>query len=64
MLRLPPLNTLRSFEAAARTGSFSQAAQELAVTASAVSHQIKSLENYLGVALFKRVKRLMVSLFP
>ena len=57
MLRLPPLNTLRSFEAAARTGSFAQAAQELAVTASAVSHQIKGLENYLAVELFKRVKR-------
>ena len=57
MLRLPPLNTLRSFEAAARTGSFSQAAEELAVTASAVSHQIKSLENYLGVILFYRKKR-------
>ncbi|OUS37412.1 transcriptional regulator ['Osedax' symbiont bacterium Rs2_46_30_T18] len=57
MLRLPPLNTLRSFEAAARTGSFSQAAEELAVTASAVSHQIKSLENYLGAMLFYRKKR-------
>ena len=57
MLRLPPLNTLRSFEAAARTGSFAHAAQELSVTASAVSHQIKGLENYLGVTLFKRVKR-------
>lgn len=57
MLRLPPLNTLRSFEAAARTGSFVQAAQELAVTSSAVSHQIKGLENYLGVSLFDRVKR-------
>ena len=57
MLRLPPLNTLRSFEAAARTGSFSQAAEELAATASAVSHQIKSLENYLGVILFYRKKR-------
>ncbi len=57
MLRLPPLNTLRSFEAAARTGSFAQAAAELAVTASAISHQIKGLESYLGVELFKRVKR-------
>ncbi|MGB1237046.1 MAG: transcriptional regulator GcvA [Pseudomonadales bacterium] len=57
MIRLPPLNTLRSFEAAARSGSFAQAADELAITASAVSHQIKSLENYLGIELFKRVKR-------
>lgn len=57
MIRLPPLNTLRSFEAAARTGSFALAAEELAITASAVSHQIKSLENFLGVTLFYRVKR-------
>ena len=57
MLRLPPLNTLRSFEAAARTGSFADAAEELAVTASAISHQIKNLERYLGVDLFIRIKR-------
>ncbi len=57
MLRLPPLNTLRSFEAAARTGSFTKAAEELAITASAVSHQIKGLESFLGIELFKRVKR-------
>lgn len=57
MIRLPPLNTLRSFEAAARKGSFADAAQELSVTASAISHQIKNLESYLGVELFKRMKR-------
>ncbi len=55
--RLPPLNALRSFEAAARHGSFNKAAEELFVTPSAISHQIKTLEEFLGVALFKRVKR-------
>ncbi|WP_428034657.1 LysR family transcriptional regulator, partial [Amphritea sp.] len=43
MRRLPPLNALRSFESAARLGSFNKAAEELYVTPSAVSHQIKSL---------------------
>ncbi|TBR41746.1 transcriptional regulator GcvA [Marinomonas agarivorans] len=57
MKRLPPLNTLRCFEAAARHGSFIKAANELSVTPSAVSHQIKSLESFLGVALFFRSKR-------
>lgn len=55
--RLPPLNALRSFEAAARLGSFNKAAEELFVTPSAVSHQIKTLEEFLGVELFLRVKR-------
>lgn len=54
MQRLPPLNTLRSFEAAARHASFLGAARELHVTASAVSHQIRALERFLGVALFRR----------
>ncbi len=57
MRRLPPLNALRSFEAAARHGSFNQAADELFVTPSAVSHQIKSLEQYLDIKLFRRNKR-------
>lgn len=52
--RLPPLNPLRAFEAAARHGSVSLAAQELNVTHGAVSHQIKSLEAQLGVRLFER----------
>lgn len=52
--RLPPLNTLRSFEAAARHASFLRAAKELNVTASAVSHQIRALERFLGVPLFRR----------
>lgn len=55
--RLPPLNTLRSFEAAARQGSFQAAARELFVTPSAVSHQIKSLEEFLGLPLFVRQTR-------
>ena len=54
MRRLPPLNPLRVFEAAARFESFNRAAEHLHVTASAVSHQIKVLEEYLGVALFRR----------
>jgi LysR family glycine cleavage system transcriptional activator len=48
---------LRSFEAAARNGSFYKAADELFVTPSAISHQIKSLENFVGVELFERQKR-------
>ncbi|WP_417519185.1 transcriptional regulator GcvA [Marinobacter sp.] len=57
MRRLPPLNALRVFEASARKGSFAAAGDELSVTASAVSHQIKTLEEYLGVRLFSRSKR-------
>ena len=55
--RLPPLNALRVFEAAARHLSFKEAAAELNITQAAVSHQIKSLEEYLGVQLFKRAAR-------
>ena len=51
---LPPLNALKSFEATARHGSISKAAQELFVTQSAVSKQIKQLESSLGLALFIR----------
>jgi LysR family glycine cleavage system transcriptional activator len=51
------LNALRSFEAAARLGSFQLAADELFVTPSAVSHQIKTLEGFLGAPLFRREKR-------
>ena len=43
--RLPPLNTLRVFEAAARHESFTRAAEELSVTQGAVSHQVKELES-------------------
>ncbi len=55
--RLPPLNALRTFEAAARAGSFKHAAEELCVSHSAVSHQIKQLERHLGVELFVRKAR-------
>ncbi|ALK32045.1 transcriptional regulator GcvA [Burkholderia plantarii] len=52
--KLPPLNALRAFEAAARHGSFSRAADELFVTHGAVSHQVRALEEELGVPLFTR----------
>ena len=52
--RLPPLNALRAFEAAARHESFTRAAGELAVTQGAVSQQVKALEAHLGVRLFNR----------
>jgi LysR family glycine cleavage system transcriptional activator len=52
--RLPPLNALRAFEAAARHESFTRAAAELFVTQGAVSHQVKALETQLGVRLFNR----------
>ena len=51
---LPPLSSFRTFEAAARHLSFKRAAEELHVTPSAISQQIKSLESYLGVPLFRR----------
>lgn len=56
-MRLPPLNSLRAFEAAGRHGSVNKAAKELHVTPAAVSHQIKALEEQLGVALFRRLPR-------
>jgi LysR family glycine cleavage system transcriptional activator len=55
--RLPSLNGLRAFEAAARHLSFTQAASELNVTQTAISHQIKRLEQELGVRLFVRQNR-------
>jgi LysR family glycine cleavage system transcriptional activator len=58
--RLPPLNGLRSFEAAARHLSFTRAADELSVTPGAVSQQVKSLEGALGVTLFRRLPRSLV----
>lgn len=57
MRALPPLNALRAFEAAARLESFNRAAQALSLTPSAISHQIKSLEQWLGLALFERRPR-------
>ncbi|ABC23015.1 transcriptional regulator GcvA [Rhodospirillum rubrum] len=55
--RLPPLNALRAFEAAARHGGFTGAARELHVTPAAVSHQVKGLEDALGVSLFHRLAK-------
>lgn len=55
--RLPPLNALRAFEASARHLSFKEAANELNVTASAVSQHVKSLEDLLGIKLFRRLHR-------
>ena len=55
--RLPPLNALRSFEAAARYENFTRAAEELHVTQSAVSQQVKALEAQLGVRLFNRERQ-------
>ena len=54
MTRLPPLSTLRPFEAAARLESFSRAADELHLTHGAVSHQVRALEEHLGTPLFAR----------
>lgn len=53
-VRLPPLNTLLAFEAAARHSSFTRAARELSLTHSAISHQISALEARLGDKLFRR----------
>ena len=58
--RLPPLNALKSFDAAARHESFTRAADELRVTPGAVSHQVKALEADLGVKLFNRERQRLV----
>ena len=55
--KLPPLNALRAFEASARHLSFKRAADELCVTAGAVSQQVKALETGMGVKLFRRLPR-------
>lgn len=55
--RLPPLNSLKAFEAAARHLSVKKAAVELNVTPAAVSHQVRALEEYLGIKLFHRFNR-------
>lgn len=60
MRRLPPLNALRAFEAAARLLSFTKAAGELHVTQAAISHQIRALEDWLGMPLFKRQNRALL----
>lgn len=56
-LSLPPLDALRAFESAARTGSFSSAAQDLNVTHGAVSRQVAKLESWMGIKLFEREAR-------
>jgi LysR family transcriptional regulator, glycine cleavage system transcriptional activator len=58
--RLPALNALKSFEAAARHESFTRAAEELCVTQGAVSHQVKALEEELGIKLFNRERQRLV----
>ncbi len=60
MIRLPPLNSLRAFESAARHLSFTKAAEELHVTPGAISQQIRILEEFLDIRLFKRRNRLIV----
>lgn len=60
MRRLPPLNALRVFEAAARHLSFTKAAEELHVTPGAVSQQIKALEDFIGAPVFRRQKRALL----
>ena len=60
MPHLPPLAALRAFEAAARHLSFTRAADELHVTQTAISHQIRGLEERLGVRLFRRMPRGLV----
>ena len=61
MRRLPPLNALRVFEVAARTGSYAEAGAELGLTHGAVSRQITALESWLGQRLFVRAGRRMVA---
>jgi LysR family glycine cleavage system transcriptional activator len=58
--QLPPLNALKAFEAAARSESFTRAAEELFVTQGAVSHQVKLLEATLGIKLFNRERQRLV----
>jgi LysR family glycine cleavage system transcriptional activator len=58
--RLPSLNGLKAFEAAARHESFTKAAEELCVTQGAVSHQVKALEAEVGVTLFKRERQRLI----
>lgn len=58
--RLPPLNALKAFEAAARGESFTRAAEELSVTQAAVSQQVKALEATLGLTLFNRERQRLV----
>ena len=58
--RLPPLNALKAFEAAARSESITRAAEELSVTQGAVSQHVKALEATLGIKLFNRERQRLV----
>src|SRR5437867_12327347 len=58
--KLPPLNSLRTFEVVARHGSFTNAAAELLVTPAAGGQQVRLLEDFMGVALFRRESRALV----
>src|SRR5215216_3853091 len=58
--RLPPLNALKSFDAAERHESFTRAAEELCVTQGAVSHQVKALEEELALKLFNRERQRLI----
>src|ERR1700745_4131646 len=58
--RLPPLNALKAFEAAARHESFTRAAEELCVPQGAVSHQVKALEGELALKLFNRERQCLI----
>ncbi|OBZ94181.1 LysR family transcriptional regulator [Pararhizobium polonicum] len=64
MSRLPPLSSLRAFEAAARRASFKMAAEELLVTPTAISHQIRQLEAYLGFRVLDRTPRAVTLTSP
>ena len=60
MNRLPPLNAVKTFEVAARMGSFVLAAAELGVSSAAVSQQVRHLEDFLGRKLFVRDRKSVV----
>ena len=62
--RLPPLSSLRAFEAAARRASFKAAAEELVVTPTAISHQIRQLEAHLGFRVLNRTPRAVTLTLP
>ena len=61
--KLPPLNSLRAFHAAARNLSFTKAGLELNVTQAAVSYQVRRLEEHFGTKLFHRLNRALARIF-
>lgn len=62
--KIPPFAAIRAFEAVARLGRHADAAQELKITTSAISHQVKALEAFLGVALFQRSPSKQTTMTP